>query len=288
MGKGSGGDSSATVRYAGYIEDKHKDFLNEIVVRRTAAIDNSPYASSVAIASDDGFFGVGYTLASFPSLYDMYGKFMAGLDVEVIYDQIYGDLMEGPVTHNLVSAESAFLSDELESDTLPRFELGMTNLNSIMSSTFIVGRALLEEARVKNVAKYSAALQYALLPIAAQRWQAHLEWNRSVVLVYSEMMKLYFGAKMDVDNHNKEIVAKDRLWPFTVLDYERVAIAALQGATKSTSSAAGSSGVGRALSGALGGAASGAMIGSAVPGIGTVAGAVVGGLLGLAGSFGGS
>jgi len=283
---GGGGDTKTTVRYAGYIEDKHEAFLNEMVVRRTAAISNSPYATVATIASDDGFFGVGYTLASFPSLYDMYGKFMAGLDVEVLYDQIYGDLMEGAVTHNLVSAEAAFLSDELASDTIPRYEAGMRDLNAVVSSTFVVGKALLEETRVKAVAKYSAGLQYALLPVAAQRWQTHLEWNKGVVVTYAEIMKLYFSAKMDVDNQNTEMVAKNRLWPFTVLDYERVAIAALQGATKSSSSAAGSSGVGRAISGVLGGAASGAMIGSAVPGIGTVTGAVVGGILGLAGIFG--
>lgn len=280
-GGGSNGDVTSTVRYAPYIEDKHEAFLNEIVSRRTSAIDSSPYAGIATVASDDGFFGVGFTLASFPSLYDMYGKFMAGLDVEVLYDQIYGDLMEGPVTHNLVSAESAFLSDELTSDTLPRYETGMRDLNAVMSSTFILGKALLEETRVKAVAKYSAGLQYALLPIASQRWQTHLEWNKGVVLTYSEMMKLYFTAKMDVDNHNQEILAKDRLWPFTVLDYERVAIAALQGATKSTTHTAGSSGVGRAIAGALGGAAMGAMAFPAFP----VAGAAVGGLLGLVGAL---
>lgn len=280
MGSGKG-DSSATVRYAPYIEDKHIAFLNEIVARRTAAIDSSPYTGVATVASDDGFFGVGFTLASFPSLYDMYGKFMAGLDVEVLYSQIYGDLMEGPVTHALVSSESAFLSDELESDTLPRFETGMRDLNAVMSSTFIIGKALLEDTRQKAVAKYSAGLQYALLPVASQRWQAHLEWNKGVVLTYSEMMKLYFTAKMDVDTHNQEVVTKHRLWPFTVLDYERVAIAALQGATKSTSHVAGASGVGRALSGALGGAAMGAMATPAFP----VSGAAVGGLLGLVGAL---
>ena len=172
-GKG-GGDVETTLRYAKYIENHHKDFLDEIAIRRNTAIDDSPYASRVDIASDDGFFGVGYTMASFPSLYDMYGKFMAGLDVDVIYDQIYGDLMEGPVTHNLVSAESAFLSDELESDTIPRYETGMRDINAVVSSTFIMGKALLEETRLKAVAKYSAGLQYALLPVVAQRWQAHL------------------------------------------------------------------------------------------------------------------
>ena len=286
MGKGGGsGDVKTTVRYAGYIEDKHKVFLDEIVVRRTAAIDNSPYSGVATIASDDGFFGVGYTLASFPSLYDMYGKFMAGLDVEDLYTQIYGDLMEGPVTHNLVSAEAAFLSDELESDTIPRYEVGMRDINAVMSSTFIIGKALLEETRLKAVAKYSAGLQYALLPIAAQRWQAHLEWNKGVVAVYSEIMKLYFSAKMDVDSHNAEMLAKNRLWPFTVLDYERVAIAAMQGATKTTTDSAGSSGASRAISGALGGAAMGAMAGAKIGAVGGPMGAAIGGAVGLIGGL---
>jgi len=275
---GGSGKTSTTIRYAKYIEEKHKAFLNEIVTRRNAAIDNSPYASVATIASDDGFFGVGYTLASFPSLYDMYGKFMAGLDVDALYSQIYSDLMEGPVTRRLISAESAFLSDELESDTIPRYETGMRDLNAVVSSTFVMGKALLEETRLKAVEKYSAGLQYALLPIASDRWKAHLEWNKGVVMTYAEIMKLYFSAKMDIDSHNTEMVAKNRLWPFTVLDYERVAIAALQGATKTTQSAAGSSGVGRAISGALGGAAMGGMV-AGPPG------AIAGGILGLIGGL---
>lgn len=287
---GGSGKTSTTIRYAKYIEEKHKAFLNEIVTRRNAAIDNSPYASVATIASDDGFFGVGYTLASFPSLYDMYGKFMAGLDVDALYSQIYSDLMEGPVTRRLISAESAFLSDELESDTIPRYETGMRDLNAVVSSTFVMGKALLEETRLKAVEKYSAGLQYALLPIASDRWKAHLEWNKGVVMTYAEIMKLYFSAKMDIDSHNTEMVAKNRLWPFTVLDYERVAIAALQGATKTTQSAAGSSGVGRAISGALGGAAMGGMAGSMFAGATAgstlgVPGAIAGGILGLIGGL---
>ena len=238
---GGKGDSTTNnhIRYAKYVEKKHKEFLNEIVARRDAAMDNSPFDETGTLSVDDGFFGVGYTLASFPSLYDMYGKFMAGLDVEVIYDQIYGDLMEGPVTHNLVSAESAFLSDELESDTLPRYKAGMMDLNAVMSSTFVIGKALLEDTRQKAVAKYSAGLQYALLPVAAQRWQAHLEWNKGVVAMYGEVMKLYFSTKLDTNKYNNELKASNRLWPLTVLDYERAALGALQGAMNSKQTSGG-------------------------------------------------
>jgi len=291
MGGGKGGcDVKTTLRYAKYIEDKHKAFLAEIVARRTAAIDNSPYAGIADITTDEGFFGVGYTLASFPSLYDMYGKFMAGLDVEVLYSQIFGDLMEGPATGRLVSAEAAFLDDDMQTNLIPRLELGMRDLNATVSSTFVMGRALLEESRMKNIEKYSAELQYRLIPVAAQRWQTHLEWNKAVVATYAEIMKFYFSSKMDVDNHNTEMLAKNRLWPFTILDYERVAIAALQGATKGTQSTAGSSGIGRAISGALGGAAMGGIAGSMISGATAgstfgVHGAAIGGVLGLVGAL---
>jgi phage-related tail protein len=99
-------------------------------------------------------------------------------------------------------------------------------------------------------------------------------------------MKFYFSAAMDLDNHNYEMLAKDRLWPFTVLEYQRAALGALQGASNSKSSVAGASQTQKAIGGALGGAAAGAMIGSEVyPGYGTAIGAVIGGALGAASAF---
>lgn len=279
-GKGGGGDATVKVRYAGYVEDRHKAFLSKVVSEREAVVDDSPFAAVATIALDDGFFGTGYTLASFPSLYDMYGKFLAGLDVDALYGQIYSDLMEGPVTQRLVSAEATFLADELESEIIPRYEVGLRDINAVVSSTFVMGKALLEETRLKAVAKYSAGLQYALLPVATQRWQTHLEWNRGVITIYSEIMKLYFASKIEVDQQNQEVLAKHKLWPFTVLDYERAAIGALQGATNSKQ-IGGGGGARGALSGALGGAAMGAM---AMPGMPLIGGAI-GGFLGLAGGL---
>jgi hypothetical protein len=81
---GGGGDTETTVRYAGYIEDKHKDFLNVVAAQRANIIDDSPYAGFVDIDIDPAFFGTGYLISSFPSLYDMFGKFMAGLDIDTI------------------------------------------------------------------------------------------------------------------------------------------------------------------------------------------------------------
>jgi hypothetical protein len=79
--------------------------------------------------------------------------------------------------------------------------------------------------------------------------------------------------------------AKNTLWPFTVLDYERAALGAMQGA-KTTKGNAGESQVAKSISGVLGGASAGAMIGGAMTGASAgPIGAAIGGALGLAASF---
>ena len=299
---GKGQTSTATVRYADYVEDKHRDFLNVMAAKRAAVIDDSPFTGEDPIPFDDAFLGVGFVLSDFPSLYDMYGKFMAGLDIEVLYDQIFADTVGGPQVGALVSAEAALLEDDMLTNVLPRFQAGMRNINSVISSTFVVGKAMIEDARVKSLSKFSAELKYRLIPVATERWTRHLEWNRNVVMAYAEIIKMYFLGKHDTKEYNLELLVKDRLWPFTVLEYQRAAIGALQGATTTTTKAAGSSQVARALSSALSGGVMGAMVGGMIaPAVtagssaalagatvgagGGPMGIIIGGLLGLAGSF---
>jgi hypothetical protein len=268
MGSGGGGsapaDTSTTVRYAPYIETRHQDFLNTIYSKRVAAIDESPFDDYTDIEVDDAFFGAGYTIASFPSLYDMFGKFMAGLDIDALYTQIYSDTVDSTITEDLIAAEGALIDDEIEDTSLPRLQLGLRDINSVISSTYATGKALLEDTRTKLVAKFSADLKYRLIPVAVDRWKAHLDWNKLVIGTYAEIMKLYYSVKTDVDEINYAMKAKDLLWPFTVLDFERAALGALQGATNSKTDVAGASTMARVLSGALTGAAMGAMVGGQI------------------------
>ena len=303
---GGGGESSpynytrAEVRYAPYIETRHKDFLNSVYSARVGAISNSPFSAYTDIEVDDAFFGAGYTISSFPSLYDMYGKFMAGLDIEALWTQEYNDTIDSPVVSSLIAAEGNLIDDEIEQTSLPRLQTGMRDLNAVMSSSFVVGKSLIEDTRTKMVAKFSADLKYRLIPVAQERWNTHLNWNKLVIGTYAEIMKFYYSAKTDVDEINYAMAAKNILWPFTVLDFERAAIGSLQGATSSKQDVAGASTASRVLSGALTGAAMGAQVGAAVgagvnvvkdaagnvisnssgagAGIGAVAGAVMGGL----------
>ena len=274
---GSDGDSVVTQRYAPYVEDRHKSFLDAAAGYRTALTDDSPFVDYEDIDIEDAFFGAGYAISSFPSLYDMYGKFMAGLDIDVLYSQIFEDTVNAPEINDLVAAEATLLDDDIEANVLPPYLTGMRTTNSVMSSTFVIGTALIKDTRVKLIEKFSAELKYRMIPVVSDRWKAHLGWNKDVVMNYAEIMKLYFSAKMDTDDINYTMAAKDKLWPFTVLEYERAALGALQGATTTTSDVAGASHAQRAISGALSGAAGGAMIGSMMAAEGATGLAAIGG-----------
>jgi hypothetical protein len=100
-----------------------------------------------------------------------------------------------------------------------------------------------------------------------------------VVTVYAELMKLYYAVKTDVNEANYSFAAKDKLWPFTVLDFERAALGALQGAINEKRDVAGASTAAKTISGALSGAALGAQVSGGNP-YATGAGAVIGGLAG--------
>lgn len=292
---------------APYVQVAHTEYMNLMKTHRGAIIGDSPFEGYTDIEVETAFFGTGYTIASFPSLYDMFGKFMAGLDIEVLFSQVYEDTVNAPAINNLVSAETAMMDDDIDTNVLPRFKEGMRDINSVMSSSFVVGKSVIEDARVKALSKFSAELKYRMIPVATEKWKAHLDWNKSVTGVYAEFMKFYYSAAMDVTDFNNTTLAKDKLWPFTVLEYNRVAVGVLQQAIVSRTDVAGSgaSQTGKAISGALGGAVMGATLAGSLAGgagafvgIGTGAGtgamiggaagpigAAVGAVVGLAASF---
>lgn len=280
-GGGGGGDTTNTIRYAPYIENIHSMFLNNThaIVEQVRA--NNPYTGFNEVSVDAGFFGTGYVLASFPALFDLYGKFVAGLDIEALWYEVLESTSDSPQVNNLVAAESALLDDELESTILPKYMTGMRDLNAVMSSSFVVGKALLYDTKQKVVSKFSADMKWKLVSVAQDRWKAHLAWNSEAVSSYARLFDLYFNSKDSMGRLGFEGLAKKALWPLDVLDYERANLGALQGATKGVSSSS-SSGSGSNAASVAGGALGGAAMGAAVAGPwGALAGGVIGGLASL-------
>ena len=273
---GGGGDTrnEVTTRMAGYIEAAHQLLIWWVEAECQKRWDASPWQGFPFFDTDCAFFGLGYTLCSFPSLYDMYGKFMAGLDVDALYNQIFLDTTTGPLITNLVGEQAVELSDDLEQIALPRFETGLRDLNSVMSSSFVIGKALVEVGRTKALSKFDADLRYRLIPVVSERWSKHLDWNKNVIEVYANLLKLYISARMDTDNQYMDYRAKDYLWNMTLFDNYRLAIGAVTGGSRTTSDVVGGpSQTQRTIGGAMTGAAIGTEIS---PGYGTAIGAVVG------------
>lgn len=235
---GKGGGESTSVRFAPYVEAHHVDFLDTVgeYIDSTLAAENpySDWEDGVLLGEiEASFFGTGYLISDFPSLYDMYGKFMAGLDIEVLFDQSLDDTINGTPVANAISAEAISLSDELENVAYPRFDAGMRDINAVMSSTYVVGKAMMETERLKALSKFSANVRLGLVPTAVQRWQSHLDWNKNVIDSYQAIMKLYVATTTGIRGLDYDMKVKAALWPFQVLSYEGTALGALVGASDS-------------------------------------------------------
>lgn len=280
MGGGGGSsDNTTKIRYAWYIEVHHQQLLNTAWAYTNSSINNSPFANFINIPLDAAFFGTGYLISSFPSLYDMYGKFMAGLDIETLWNQLHTDTAYGPVINDIVASDAALLEDELNVE-LTKMRVGMRDINSVMSSSFIVTEGNMRDTKLKVMAKTRSDLRAKFTDLGQRRWETHLEWNKGVVSMYTELMKLYYAAKMDIDDYNYSMATKNLLWPFTVLDQYRSCVGVLSGATTSSGGVKGASQGAKVLSGMASGAAMGAMAVPANPVVGAIVGGVIGGIAG--------
>ena len=284
-GKSTEAKTQHMVRYADYVELQHKEFLNLHLVKRNLLLDTSPFTEVEPLKTEELFWGTGFALTGFTSLYENWSTQMWDVDVNVLYNNIRNDTVSGNIAGELSAIEARLVENDMLASSIPRFEAGMKDINSAMISSFIIGRAIIEDAYVKAMAKFNAELRFTLLPLALKRWETQLEWRKSVVSSEQELMLFYLEASIDQLDHDSDIAVRHALWPFTVLDYERSALGALTGAARMEQHSAGAepSKLQKIGGGGISGAISGAIIGSSIPVIGTAVGAVIGAVLGLAG-----
>ncbi len=267
MGGSSGSSASDTtnqqyIRYAPYVENYHWELLNQAYNLFYNGMSDNPFTSFTEINADAAFFGLGSTILNQLPIFGIFNSMLRDFDIQSCYNQLMSETMDSTVVGNLIAAENALMEDDINTNALPKLSLAVRDINSIMSSTYIIGRSLLLDTKEKMLDKFSAELKYKLLPVVMERWKATLDWHKIVTTLYMELYKFYFTAKIDTDNHNTEAGTKRRLWSFTLLEFFRVAVGTLQGATNSKTDVAGTSTVSKILGGALSGAAMGSMIGS--------------------------
>ena len=79
-------------RFAPYLEAYHESFLAFTHNQSLAAIAVNPYSTYASTWADIdyAFFCVGCSISDYPALYDMFGKHMSGLDIEIFHRACLG------------------------------------------------------------------------------------------------------------------------------------------------------------------------------------------------------
>ena len=271
---GGGGDTETTIRYYSGIEDAYNKLRGLGWTETQALYHDSPFATGFdVIAPEDAFFAAGYVVSDFPSMYDMFGKFMAGLDIEVLRSQIQLDFIRGTVSDELKNTNRVMLNDETDNVILPKLKASYQTMNAVMSSSFIDSISTVYSNQLKRINEYNATIDMRMLELATQWAMKHLDWNTQVITHYYNIATGYLQANANYLSHKSQMTSLDKLWPFTVLDHYRAIVGCLNGAQGATS-AKSTDPWSKALGGALGGAAMGGMVGSAIGG--TIGGTAVG------------
>lgn len=337
-GGGSSGGSVTTV--PGYISTRHKEWLDDIYTDMNATALNNPYSAAAAydpsVLTDgmlaalnafcgamSGFHDTSLDADKVADVYDAMYTYMTGLvpqtdyetyitAITAVLDTVYEDATELAAS---VSEYSAQLQADIEATIIPKFEAGMRDANAVMTSSFVIGKALIYAEKDRNVAKYTADLKLAshtarsdaisktgiamldekvklaalYLPLAKSYSDFYIQgidFKKQLTSMVLDSLRIIIIAKKEQQDEDLKIDRANALWDIEMYKYAGSLLGAYQG-TYSVQEGVSKTGMGTALGGAMSGAAAGAMMGSVVPGIGTAMGAVIGGVMGGAsGLFG--
>jgi hypothetical protein len=215
-------------------------------------------------------------------------------------------------------AISAILQDDLEHVSIARFEAGMRDINAVQSSAFVIGRAMLQATKDKQVAKITADLwlealklkNLGVLEFGKDGLQVNLgvikargelttqlmhfytqgvEFKRSITVAVVEALRMSIVAKKEQSDKQLDIDKDAIMWYWTLLaEVDRWIASGHGGVAGSVPQS--SNKIQSAIGGGMSGAAAGAMIGGAIGGgeAGSTAGpwgAAIGAAVGIGASL---
>jgi len=275
--KGGGGGGSGEVDYPDYMKVIHNDWLDNTGVDTMtssitdimdAAVGSSPWAAQTAYDPDTditALIGQPDTLQTLVTL----------LSTGTTLDTLISNVLDEDRIDDSVDEYAADLDARLVAEVLPRFNAGMRDINAVVSSTFVIGRANIEEGQDRQIAKYSADLHMkAFSDDAIKVIEMKLEYQKVVSSLLMEAYRIKIVAKKEEMDVNIKIDEQDALWDLEVYQHGANLLASIGGGTASTQKPSTAQ---SAIGGALSGAAAGAMVTPGNP-----VGAIVGGILGAA------
>ena len=249
----------AKVEYAPYIQSAHQELIqlaatiinNGILPQAGDGypggnlsitpgwVFNSPAASYVPQLSDldpvVGFIGTGYLLSDFPSAWDMFGKFVAVLDLEALYEQIAEEMILNEAIVGAVEAKNQYLNDNVNQGALPRLRCELRDIGAVRTSSFFDAQTKIWNQKQQEISNYSASVKGAAIALAHNRWAKHLDWNSGVIDQYINTIRLFLSVQQDWSAVATEIKYGNVMWNSTVLRQMGDIIATLNGAAAASS-----------------------------------------------------
>jgi hypothetical protein len=276
-GSSGGGGGSGRVDYPAYMKTFHGDLLNDtgtdlivqsVVDCMNSAMGNSPWTMQSAYNPDADLVDL---IAAPEELQTLVTLLSSGTTL----DTLIASILDTTRIDDEITAYTVDMDARLISEVLPRFEAGMRDINAVISSAFVIGRALIEQNQDRQVAKFAADTRNkAFSDDALKVIGMKLEYQKNVSQMIAESYRVKIVAKKEEVDVNMKIDEADALWDLELFKYGGNMLAAIAGAAVTQT--------GQKISGTqsmIGGAMVGAMAGAQVGG---PWGAVIGGVLGAA------
>jgi len=291
-----GGGSSGQVRYPAYVEGIHEDWLisapgdtidASVTEVMNDALGASPFAAAVAFDPDAD---IASYIAAVGNFNTTVGALIGNMELNPTLPTI---VSEANITADVANHEAQLdsLKDaRLTGTVLPRFEAGMRDINAIVSSAFVIGRAIIEsdaDAEItREAARHGSKLRIAVKATDAQvgelnlreaelinkAYQSEADFEKLAAQLMVEAYRIKIVAKKEEADVNQEYDVSDAKWDMEVFQYGANVMASPAGGTAVPTGS--KTTAGSVIGGALSGAAAGFTLGA-----GPV-GAVIGGLLG--------
>jgi len=215
--------------YAPYLETAHNTFITEVGAFANRIASEPPVYETSSTEIDASFFGIGYVVSNFTSLYQMFGNHMAGLDIEDVWNSKASSVFNAPEVDNREEKEKAIIDDKILTKDLSDFCLHMRELNAVQSSSFVIGKAQIENNRVKALSEISLANKEDTIPIIGRLYETELNQKIKTVTIYAQLIKKYYTFKPLADARDSKLEVREILWPFTVLEFERSSLGVFHG-----------------------------------------------------------
>lgn len=336
-GSGSGGDvpPEHIIMYAPYVEQWHSTWLTRMETLWTQAIAANPYTSLMTPYDPDAALdGMLAALNAYCAV--LLNFHNTSLDINVVaaaFDKaktietfvpgtawsghlstitplVDAQLLETTEIDESVNQYSEQLQADIEEKTLPAFEAGMRDINAVMSTSFIIGEALIFAEKNRNVAKYRADLLLAawadrnkaimnlsttlldadfktyaaygtFAEMVGKFWIQGVEFKRQLTDKLIDVLRMKIVAKKEEDDETLRRAIENAKWPMSMSQYPASMLGSAGGGHAVPEGTGGGPTVASVLGGVMAGASIGAMFNGETGGAwGSAIGGVAGGIAG--------